>query len=504
MMEILIYLLLAALLLLLNAFFVLAEFACVKVRPSRIEELAEQGNTRAKTMRHIQSHLDQYLSVCQVGITFASIGLGFVGEPSFARLFKPLFAWLGAGGDAAAHGLAVSAAYVLVSFLHIVIGELVPKSYAIRKTEESALWTALPMRFFHTLFFLPLWVLNGAVNLVLPLLRVSRKAEESIHSEGELRIILNDSQSSGTMSFRRLLYIENVLDLGALTVRDAMRPRSTVRCLRTAAAPGENEKVIAEARYSRYPLLGDDPEKPLGIIHVKSLYLAQHAGKLPDSLAALARPCLTVKETMALEQLLPEMQRKAIHVALVTDAAGKWTGFITLEDALEEVVGSIEEEFPLEEAVYLSDSLSPARVVLDVEGTSILDATRRALGRVPPADLPHPLEAVLAAVAEREKLVSSYVGKRLALPHARLAGLAKTVVVVARLKTPIPAPVPGETIDMLFILLTPAGMPRIHQVLLSRIAGIFDSDLLEERIREAATPAVLYETIRTAEQIILA
>src|SRR5688572_20811846 len=188
-MTILVFLLVALFLLALNAFFVLAEFASVKTRPSRTRELIAQGEPRAPIVKHVQDHLDEYLSVCQVGITLASIGLGFVGEPAFADLI--MRAW---GVDTAtAHTVAVTAGYVIVSSLHIVFGELLPKSLALRKPEGAALLTARPLRFFHWLFWLPLKILNGVTNGILGLLGMSRRVEEPEHTEDELRIILADT-----------------------------------------------------------------------------------------------------------------------------------------------------------------------------------------------------------------------------------------------------------------------------------------------------------------------
>lgn len=502
-METFFLLLIAALLLLLNAFFVLAEFAAVKARPTRMEELAANGNHRAHLMQHVQLHLDQYLSVCQVGITFASIGLGFIGEPAIARLVAPLLVRLGTDNEVAAHAVAIAIAYAAVSYLHIVIGELVPKTIAIRKTDAAALLIAYPLRVFYYVFFVPLWILNVSANGVLKLLRMPPTTKTEYHSEDELRLILNDSQSGGIMSFRRLLYIENVLDMGALSVRNAMRPRTAVRCLVATASREENDKTIAEARYSRYPLIDTDPDKPSGIVHVKALYLAAQAGKDTSDLRAYTRPYITTKENAPLEQLLGDMQRKGCHVALVMDAVGKWCGFITMEDVVEEVIGAVEEEFPLEVPVYLSDMLNPKRIVLDAAGKNILEATRLALQRVPAGEIPVPLDSIMLAVADREKTMCSYVGHRLAVPHARLASLSKPIVVMVRLRTPMPAPVSGETIALLFILLTPSSMPRIHQVLLARIAGIIDNEIIEERLYSAATPAELQDTIRIAEQILL-
>jgi CBS domain containing-hemolysin-like protein/mannitol/fructose-specific phosphotransferase system IIA component len=501
-----IYLLVAVILLLLNAFFVLAEFAVVKARPTQMEALAEKGNRRARLVERIQTHLDEYLSVCQVGITLASIGLGFVGEPAFATLLEPPLRLAGisaVGARITAHTLAIAIAYLVVSFLHIVIGELVPKSVAIRKTEGAALLTAYPMLVFRYIFIVPIWALNSTVNGILRLFRLSPSIGQGVHTEDEIRIILDQSQTSGTLSFRRLLHLENVLDMGTLTVRNAMRARRLVRSLSLSHTREEINRIIAENRYSRYPLLGENPERPLGYIHVKDLFLADRSGRSTENLKAYVRPCFNFKEEDSLEQRLSEMQRKACHMALVFTSDGAWTGIITLEDAVEEVIGTIEEEYPTEPPIRLADLLTPERTLLDVEGGSIISASRNALERIRVTELPVSKEAIMLSVAERERLGSSYVGRRLAIPHARLKRLADPMVIVARLKTPIPAPVPGEDINLMFILLTPADTPRIHQILLSHIAGIFESDYLEDRLETATSPAELHNVIVTAEQVVL-
>jgi CBS domain containing-hemolysin-like protein len=499
------YLLFAFLLIMLNAFFVLAEFAAVKMRPTQVEALAEAGNRRARTLERIQAHLDEYLSVCQVGITLASIGLGFVGEPTFVTLLMPLVTRIGLSGLAAgvtAHSVSIILAYLLVSFLHIVLGELVPKSVAIRGTETAALRTAFPLVVFRYVFFLPILLLNSTVSGILRILRLPPVRENGGHSEEEIRIILDQSQSSGMLSFRRLLHIENVLDMGTLRVRNAMRARRLVKCLSLGNTRAQNDNVISENRYSRYPLLGEDAEKPLGHVHIKDLFLAERSGKPTDDLGSFAKPCLRFHEHDALEQRLSEMQRKAAHMALVFAEDGRWTGIITLEDAIEEVIGTIEEEYPTEPTIRLADLLSVDHTLLNVDGANVLSATRNALQRI--RDLPVSQDAIMLSIMDRERLGSSYVGRRLAIPHARLSRLGQPMVIVARMRSPIPSPVPGEDINLLFILLTPSDTPRIHQILLSHIAGIFESDFLENRLEEATTPAELHNVIVTAEQVVLA
>jgi CBS domain containing-hemolysin-like protein/mannitol/fructose-specific phosphotransferase system IIA component (Ntr-type) len=504
-MQIALFLLIAIFLLLLNAFFVLAEFASVKIRPTQMGTLAAGGDKKAKRVQYIQTHLDEFLSVCQLGITFASIGLGFVGEPAFAKLIGPMINLVadGAWSDVLTHGIAVSISYVLVSFLHIVIGELVPKSIAIRATQKSVFFIVYPMFFFRYLFAVPIWFLNTTVNGILRIFNIPTKAVLDRHTEDEIRLILDQSQSSGLLSFRRLLFIENILDLGELTVRNAMRVRKQVCCLQLGASKAALSETISRTRFSRYPLISQDSDRPIGFIHIKDLLLADLKGDSTYDLESLVRPCLKALETDSLEKLLSVMQRKGNHLALVYNETGAWSGIVTLEDAVEEVIGTIEEEFSIEQTVHLSDFLTPECVFLDVEGSTIVAATRNVLRRVNPAGLPAPADELMLHVAERERLGSSYVGLGLAIPHARLANLSQSIVLVARLKEPIPVS-KGEVIDLLFILLTPAGAPRIHQILLSHIAGIFESGFLKTQLDQALTPAQLCSVIVTAEQTVLA
>lgn len=494
MATIAIYLLLALALLLLNAFFVLAEFAIVKVRPSRIEQLAGEGDARAKLVQHIQARLDEYLSVCQVGITFASIGLGFVGEPAFAQLIIRVTGL----GSTAAHTVAVSVSYALVSFFHILLGELVPKSVAIRRAEKASLLTARPMRVFHGLFYLPLTVLNGSTNAILKLLGLGGQARDADHSEDELRIILAQSQSTGLMSFRRLLFLENIFDLGDVRVRDAMRGRDGVKVLRAGAPWEENFKVIRDTRLSRYPLLGD-AEMPLGVIHVKDLLYEGPDKMASTDLKKIARPYLTAFEDLPLEGLLGDFQRQRGHLAAVKNAEGKWTGIITLEDIIEEVVGSIEDEFESEPKIFMGDALTPSRVVLGIDASSLEEAIGQVFGRVPASELPLPVDRIVKAVLERERAMSTYLGNALAIPHARLEGLDKPVLLFARSDAGIPIKGRDDKAHFLFILLTPTGAPRVQVRLLARVCGLIDSEYVVERLLRAETHAAVVEAIRAAE-----
>ncbi len=500
------FLLIAVLLLCLNGFFVLAEFAAVKIRPSRVREMMDDKVRGAKAVQAVIDNMDEYLSVCQLGITFASIGLGFVAEPAIVRLVEPVLVWTGLFTDenhrwVSAHGLAFSVSYLLVSFLHILVGELVPKSVAIRITEKACLLTANPLRFFRFVFYLPLSLLNGSANLLLALFGLGNVAHAQEHSEDELRILLVQSQAHGLMSFRRLLFLENVFDLGELKVRDAMRPRSQVRCLDAGKPWTENLEVARRYRHTRYPLIVDHPEYPVGIVHLKDILL-MNDDDVP--LPKIVRPVLTVRDDAALESLLAEMQKKRIHVALVRNAAGTWTGFLTLEDVIEEIVGTIRDEFEDEEQIVLAETLLKDRIQLNIEAESTIEAVRKAIDRMKPESLPVPKEKAFQAIEERERVVETYLGRNLGMPHARLDGLKKPVVIVIRSELGIPYRGTTERAHILIVLLTPAGQPRVHQRLQAVIATLFDeSEYIPERLRTAETQDEILDILSTGEQATL-
>ncbi|MDZ4849642.1 MAG: CNNM domain-containing protein [Pirellulaceae bacterium] len=501
------YLILAILLVFLNGFFVLAEFSAVKMRPSRIKEMIDDKVGGSLAVQHVHDRMDEYLSVCQVGITFASIGLGFVAEPAIVDLIEPVLGWTGlfVEHDSAAwftkHGIAFSVSYLLVSFMHILIGELVPKSIAIRMTEKSSLWTARPLQFFRALFFLPLRILNSSAAFVLGLLGLGSTSSNDAHSEEEIRILLNQSQSDGMMTFRRLLFLENVFDLGELRVRDAMRPRSQVRCMSISKTWDENLAIARQYRFSRYPLIEDETKDPRHLIHLKDMLLSE--GTSCD-LRELCRPIIAIDENALLESLLAEMQKKRIHAAMVRDATGKWTGFLTLEDAIEEIIGTIRDEFEEEENISLSETLLEDRIKLNIEAESSAEAVSKAMALMKPESLPMPKEKILQAISERERIVESYLGRHLGMPHARLAGLQKPVVMVLRSLKGIPYRLTQERANLLFVLLTPAGQPRVHQRLQAIIATLLDeSDFIPERLKTATSAIEVLDILRTGEQATL-
>jgi CBS domain containing-hemolysin-like protein/mannitol/fructose-specific phosphotransferase system IIA component (Ntr-type) len=492
------YIGLLVVLLVLNAFFVLAEFAAVRVRGTQISAMRERRPREAKLLRHIHERLDEYLSVCQLGITFASIGLGFVGEPAIARLIEPLL-----GNTTAAHAIAIGISYILVSFLHILLSEQLPKCIAIRFSEKSALLTALPMIWSRRLLYLPHTILNGSAILLLKLLGLHAVSSDMAPSEAEVRIILDKFQQEGVMSFRRLLLMENVFDFGSVRVRDEMRQMSQITALYTDQPWEENRNKILTTTFSRYPLLEGQPPRALGVVHLKDLLFKDTPWPDPVDLKAIARKTYLAPPDMPLEQLLTELRRRRIHMALVQDAQGALCGLITMEDILEQLVGAIEDEFEREAPLRLGDVLREDRVLLDLQAGDSMAAIAEILNRVPTDDLPANKAALIEAVQARERSLTTYLGEDLAVPHARLENLKNAVMCFARAPAGVvfdPAK-PDEKAHMLFLLLTPAAAPRLQTKLLARLANLRESTYVWDRLAIAATPAATLEAIRSGDEL---
>jgi len=376
----------AFLLVLLNAFFVLAEFAIVKVRATRVEELAREGSLAARWARHMTLHLDGYLSATQVGITIASLGLGWIGEPAIARLIQPPLVSAGVLAPVLAHTVAVTIAFLAITFLHVVLGELAPKSLAIRRPVAMALAVAIPLRAFYFLFFPLIWFFNASAAGVLRLSGLSPGAPEDIaHTEEELRMILLRSREGGRLGHLRSDLIENLLDFTRLTARQIMVPRTDVVYLSTERPLDENLAILRDSGHTRFPLCRGGLDQVVGIVHIKDIFGRPGA---PPQLPSIMREALFVPETMPADRLLRTFQRRRLHMAVVVDEYGGASGIVTLEDVLEEIVGEVQDEFDREEpevetkgggivsiegSARLEDVLDRLHVALDEEDRPEVD-----------------------------------------------------------------------------------------------------------------------------------
>ncbi len=331
------------LLVFLNGVFVAAEFAMVKVRSSRIDTLVQEGNKRASFASRLTNHLDAYLSACQLGITLSSLGLGWIGEPAIAHMLEPWFRDLSIS-PSLIHPLSFIIGFSFITLIHIVLGELAPKSVAIRKAEMVTLLVAWPLVLFRRLMSPFIWLLNGTANLILKPFGIDiNEDSNSAHTEEEIRILMKESHKSGLIDNTELTLVDNIFDFADTNAREIMIPRTEMICLYGNMSFAENKEIALREMHTRYPVCETDKDSIIGFVHIKDLLrVPDHAN--PD-IRDLMRPITSVPESMPISALLKLMQKKKTQIAMLIDEYGGTAGLVTLEDIMEEIVGEIQDEF---------------------------------------------------------------------------------------------------------------------------------------------------------------
>lgn len=369
-LSIIVNLAIAALLIALTAFFVGSEFAVVKVRISRIDQLLAEGNKTAIAAKRIVTNLDYYLSACQLGITVTALGLGALGKPTVERLLLPIFEeW----GMAAAVSTFISYALAMgiMTFLHVVIGELAPKTLAIQFAERMTLILARPLVWFGTLLFPLIWVLNGSAQILLRVFGVKPAGHEQAHSEEELKIIMTQSFQGGEINQTELSYLQNIFAFDERIAKDVMVPRTQIMVVDRETDPQEILEMIDEHRYTRFPVTEDsDKDNIIGFLNAKELVTLIARGKL-NNLNDHIHDIYVIHESTPLQEALVKMQKNRVHMALVIDEYGGTAGLITMEDILEQIVGEIRDEFDEDEVEDIAEQtteryLINGRVLLSV------------------------------------------------------------------------------------------------------------------------------------------
>ena len=328
-----------------NAFFVAAEFSIVKMRSSRLDVLIAEGNRRASYAKKLADRLDVALSVTQLGITIVSLGLGWLGEPVVASLLHPVFSWFGVP-ESAVETVSFAIAFFLITSLHIVGGELIPKNVAIRKVESVALTVALPLLVFQRIMYPFVWLLNHVANWAEERMGFSvvTKEEDVAHTEEEIRVLMEESHRQGFIDKTELEFVDNVFDFADLSVREIMIPRTDMVCLDLEDSLEESIETAMEERLTRYPICDGGKDNVIGFLHIKDFLQTLYKKEAPD-LRKLARHALVVPEAMAVSRLLQTMQQERSQLAIVVDEYGGTAGMVTIEDVIEEIVGDIQDEF---------------------------------------------------------------------------------------------------------------------------------------------------------------
>lgn len=347
-MIIFINILLVFFLVFLNGFFVATEFAMVKVRKSRIETLDFQGNKRAKKTLIVIKDLNSYLSACQLGITLASLGLGWIGEPAVLKLLMPIFNLFNLPASAE-HSVSFIIAFSIITGCHIVFGELVPKSLAIISSEKIALSTASPLILFYKLTYPVMWVFNHSTNWILKIFGLSQVDEhEAVHTDEEIKLLVEESYNHGLVDKTELTLVDNIFDFSNKTVKEIMVPRTDITNIFIEDSFEDIISYTLNEQLTRYPVCKGNKDNVIGFIHIKDLYRQKIEGNDRD-ITSIIREIKLVTESMLISELLKIFKKEKVQVALVIDEYGGTSGLVTIEDILEEIVGEIQDEFDEEE-----------------------------------------------------------------------------------------------------------------------------------------------------------
>lgn len=351
-MIIFINILLVFLLVFLNGFFVATEFAMVKVRKSRIETLSLKGNRSAKYTLTVIKDLNSYLSACQLGITLASLGLGWIGEPAVSRMLMPIFNLFDLSANVV-HSISFIIAFSIITGFHIVFGELVPKSLAIISSEKIALYTALPLIMFYKVTYPVMWAFNHSTDLILKIFGISQIDEhESVHTDEEIKLLVEESYNHGLVDKTELTLVDNIFDFSDKTVKEIMVPRTDITSVFLEDSFDDIISYTLEEQLTRYPVCEDNKDNVIGFIHIKDLYKQKIEGN-NQSIKNIIREIKLVPESMSISELLKIFKKEKVQMALIIDEYGGTSGLVTIEDILEEIVGEIQDEFDEEEEAII-------------------------------------------------------------------------------------------------------------------------------------------------------
>ncbi|MDQ1145932.1 CBS domain containing-hemolysin-like protein [Bacillus sp. SORGH_AS 510] len=358
-------LIIIAILIAFTAFFVSYEFAIVKIRGSRIDQLVAEGNKNAIAAKTIVSNLDEYLSACQLGITVTALGLGWLGEPTVEHILHPLFVHLNLP-ESVSGVMSFVLAFASVTFIHVVVGELAPKTIAIQKAEAVTLTFAKPMILFYKIMYPFIKALNGSARMVTGIFGLKPASEHEIaHSEEELQLIISESYKSGEINQSEYKYVNNIFEFDDRHANEIMVPRTEIVAFDISQSLDECLQIVTEENYTRYPVIDGEKDNIIGMVNMKEVFTEYIKGKnVETSIAEYVRPVIQVIESIPIHDLLVKMQKERVHMAILMDEYGGTAGLVTVEDILEEIVGEIRDEFDADEVPDIN-KISETKTIVD-------------------------------------------------------------------------------------------------------------------------------------------
>lgn len=364
-------LLIIALLIAFTAFFVAYEFAIVKVRGTRIDQLVSEGNKNAIAAKTIVTNLDEYLSACQLGITVTALGLGWLGEPTVEHILHPLLSYFNMP-ESVSSITSFIVAFASVTFIHVVVGELAPKTFAIQKAEEVTLLFARPMILFYKIMYPFIKALNGSARFIVGIFGLKPASEHEVaHSEEELQLIISESYKSGEINQSEYKYVNNIFEFDDRNANEIMVPRTEIIAFDISQSLNECLQIVTKENYTRYPVIDGEKDNIVGMVNMKEVFTEYIRGKnVETSIQEYVRPVIQVIESIPIHDLLLKMQKERVHMAILMDEYGGTAGLVTVEDILEEIVGEIRDEFDADEVPEIN-KISENKTI--VEGKVLID-----------------------------------------------------------------------------------------------------------------------------------
>ncbi len=498
------FLLLAILIILLNAFFVLGEFALVKVRHTRLQELAKNGGYKEKLMLKAHENIDEYLSAIQIAITMTSLALGWVGEPSVGKVLSWLMPNIVPLLPAAAlHIISFTLAFLIITSLHVVYGEQVPKLLAIKYPEQVLKYIIVPLHYFYIVTNVFKNILVWIAYKTLDLIGVNPHHQETPLSQEELRMMFSKSQEGGKFSLRRLMMFENLFDFEQVKVKEIMTPRARISALKKSNTWPQNLEIINKRKYSRYPIYTETIDDAKEYVLIKEMSLESLSEKsLQPIEERFTYKLLMLDEHTPVEAALREFQTNRNHQALIKNAKEEVVGLLTLEDVLEELVGEIRDEYEKPNALLISNFLVPQACVINLKSTTkeaVFEEMLNALYKQKPT---FAKEQAKEFILKREQIMSCALEKGVAFPHARVASLTKPLVSVGISKKGILFDDGKNNVKLIFLILTPFKEPAFQLKILAELAAVSSTPFVRERLITAKTPEDIAEIFLAFENTV--
>jgi len=465
----------------------LAEYSLIRVRKTRLKELSEKGNSRARLALHAGEHIDDYLSSIQLAVTMTSLALGWVGEPSVGRVLSSLlpgvFPFI---APALQRAISFTIAFLLITSIHVVFGEQVPKLIAIRFPDRILTFVIYPLQWFYKTTYFFKNILMWTAYSVLKLIGINPKDKEKMPTEEEIRIIFDESQDSGQFTLSRSLMFENLFDFKGETAKNIMTPRANIVALKQDSSWAEKFAIIKNKKFSRYPVFTNTIDDAAQYVMVKEISLDFLTENATPPIEKYMRPLLVLKEDTPVEVALREFQNRRIHQGLVKNKENAVTGLLTLEDVLEELVGEIRDENEITPSFTLSHVLVPDACVLNLDTADKFEAYNILTDKLHAVLPSFSKEHVKDLISSRERLISFYIGKGVAIPHVRLASITTPVISFGLSKKGIifnqddkrPA-------KFFFLILSPAKDHGAQLKLLAQISSFVSNKTVLSRLSKA-------------------